>query len=82
MEERPSGFYGLTAREMYIMGLLQQGLSYEAIALEGRITLGTVKQHVHHILKKTSSPNKTVAINLWREWMKDQDAFYKKNPHP
>lgn len=68
MENSESGVATLTEREQHIIELLQKGLTYGEISSECRITLGTVKQHVHHILHKLEAPNKTVAINLWLEW--------------
>lgn len=68
MENRGSGVASLTKREHHVIDLLHKGLTYEEISSECRITVGTVKQHVHHILYKLDAPNRTVAINLWREW--------------
>jgi len=42
----------LTARQTQIAVLVQQGLSNKEIALELRLSEGTVKLHVHNILLK------------------------------
>ena len=68
MENSELGVAILTACEQHIIDLLQRGMTYEEISVECRITIGTVKQHVHHILHKLEVPNKTVAINLWQDW--------------
>jgi len=71
MENSESGLANLTAREHHIIGLLHKGLTYGEISSECHIAIGTVKQHVHHILHKMEAPNKTVAINLWLDWKKN-----------
>ena len=43
---------GLTPREEEILGLLERGCSNKLIARELDLTVGTVKVHVKHILKK------------------------------
>jgi DNA-binding NarL/FixJ family response regulator len=42
----------LTSRELDVVALISRGLSNKEIARELRIELPTVKNHVHHILKK------------------------------
>ncbi|HRG22601.1 MAG TPA: helix-turn-helix transcriptional regulator [Saprospiraceae bacterium] len=71
MENSESGVANLTAREQHIIELLHKGLTYGEISSECHIAIGTVKQHVHHILHKMEAPNKTVAINLWLDWKKN-----------
>jgi two-component system nitrate/nitrite response regulator NarL len=43
---------GLTPREQQVLGLLADGLSNKLIARELDLSLGTVKVHVKHVLKK------------------------------
>jgi two-component system, NarL family, nitrate/nitrite response regulator NarL len=42
----------LTARELDVLGLIEEGLSNKEIAAELSIELATVKNHVHRILEK------------------------------
>ena len=53
----------LSTREMEILELLSQGLLYKEIADKLEISLGTVKQHLHHVYEKLQVTNKTEAIN-------------------
>lgn len=43
---------GLTPRELEVVRLVADGLSNKGIARRGRITEGTVKQHLHNIYEK------------------------------
>ncbi len=53
-EPRPAGIddAGLTPREREILDLLEKGFSNKLIARDLNLTVGTVKVHVKHILKK------------------------------
>jgi two-component system nitrate/nitrite response regulator NarL len=53
-EPRPAGVddAGLTPREREIVALLEKGYSNKLIARDLNLTVGTVKVHVKHILKK------------------------------
>jgi two-component system nitrate/nitrite response regulator NarL len=53
-EPRPTrvGEAGLTPREEEILGLLEKGCSNKLIARDLDLSVGTVKVHVKHILKK------------------------------
>jgi DNA-binding NarL/FixJ family response regulator len=44
--------FGLTAREVVIAGLVEQGLANAAIGHSLGITIHTVRRHVEHILMK------------------------------
>lgn len=55
----------LTDRELQLLDLLSKGLLYKEIADEMKITLGTVKQHIHKIYEKLHVSNKTEAINRY-----------------
>ncbi|MBK8700659.1 MAG: hypothetical protein IPN29_14450 [Saprospiraceae bacterium] len=48
---------------MQILKLLAKGHSYKAISASLDLTLGTIKQHVHLLLKKSECPNKAAAVN-------------------
>ena len=52
----------LTARQQQVMALVCQGLSNKAIAHKLRLSEGTVKMHVHNILKKTGFRSRTEII--------------------
>lgn len=54
----------LTAREMEILRLMQQGVSNKTISRELRIELSTVKNHVHSILAKLGVHRRGEAISL------------------
>jgi DNA-binding NarL/FixJ family response regulator len=49
---------------MELLTLLSKGLLYKEIASTLGITIGTVKQHIHHIYDKLQVSNKTEAINM------------------
>jgi two-component system nitrate/nitrite response regulator NarL len=51
-ETPPEPTLGLTARELQVVELVQEGLSNKEIAKRLCIELPTVKHHVHHILSK------------------------------
>lgn len=54
----------LTARELEVLGLLSQNLSNQEIAEQLVIETGTVKNHVHSILKKMGVDRREEAGNL------------------
>jgi len=54
----------LTAREMEILRLMQQGVSNKTISRELDIELSTVKNHVHSILAKLGVHRRGEAISL------------------
>jgi DNA-binding NarL/FixJ family response regulator len=53
----------LTAREREILRLIREGASNQAIAGELMIELGTVKNHVHNILKKLNVTRRAQAAS-------------------
>jgi DNA-binding NarL/FixJ family response regulator len=55
----------LSRREREVAGLLAQGLSNKQVARRLAITLATVKDHVHRILRKTGLPNRTAIATAW-----------------
>jgi DNA-binding NarL/FixJ family response regulator len=56
----------LTVRELQVMRLIGEGYSNKDIALELRISLPTVKNHVHHVLEKLRVRRRVEAATLWR----------------
>jgi DNA-binding NarL/FixJ family response regulator len=57
-EAPPEPTLGLTARELQVVELIQEGLSNKEIAQQLCIELPTVKHHVHHILSKLDVPRR------------------------
>ncbi len=55
----------LGKREGEVLDLLSRGLLYKEIALNMKITIGTVKQHIHSIYQKLHVQNRTEAINKY-----------------
>lgn len=55
----PSLLGRLSKREREVAGLVARGLRNEQVALELRISVATVKDHVHHILSKTGTQSRT-----------------------
>lgn len=55
----------LTPRESQILELVSGGLSNQAIAAQLTIEPGTVKNHVHNILKKLAVPNRAQAAEYY-----------------
>jgi len=55
----------LTRREREVLALLEQGLSNLEIAERLVVETGTVKNHVHHILKKLNMTSRRDAAAYW-----------------
>src|SRR5262245_39260010 len=51
-------------REKQVVGLIQQAKSNKEIAFELCLTVGTVKEYVHHIFRKLGVKNRT-ELALW-----------------
>lgn len=62
----PACFDGLTPREREVAGLVAAGLRNKDIALALGISLGTVKDHVHHILDKSGLDGRSAVAAAWR----------------
>jgi DNA-binding CsgD family transcriptional regulator len=58
--------YGLTAREREIVELIGAGLSNQEVADRLFISLATVKDHNHHIFRKTGVRSRLELANLFR----------------
>ena len=52
----------LTPREREVLQLIEQGCSNQEIAAQLKIEIGTVKNHVHKILKKLNVRNRRAAV--------------------
>jgi DNA-binding NarL/FixJ family response regulator len=59
----------LTPREWEILGLIEQGMTNQGIADKLIIELGTVKNHVHNILRKLDVQNRKHAVIFARQLM-------------
>lgn len=62
----PCGPQSLTRRESEVLGLIQQGLTNQEIAGSLVIELGTVKNHVHNILRKLNVNSRRDAVQVTR----------------
>ena len=59
----PQNMYeSLTPKEINILKLLKAGMSYEEIALDSHIKVGTVRTHIHSIYSKLNVRNRTSAV--------------------
>jgi DNA-binding NarL/FixJ family response regulator len=65
-EPRDSCLATLTRREREVAGLLADGLSNKQVARRLAITIATVKDHVHRILRKSGLPNRTAIAIAWK----------------
>ena len=64
--QRPTDV-ALTSREQDIIALIDRGLSNKEIARQLKISLPTVKNHVHNILEKLQVQRRGAAAALLRE---------------
>jgi DNA-binding NarL/FixJ family response regulator len=64
----------LTPREWEILHLIEQGFSNQAIADKLVIELGTVKNHVHNILRKLDVQNRKHAVVFARQMLAQEKA--------
>lgn len=62
-EKETAPVEALSNRENEILQLLAKGLLYKEIADHLRISVSTVRQHIHHIYEKLHVQNRTEAIN-------------------
>ena len=59
-------FDGLTPREREVAALVAAGRANKEIAAELVLSLATVKDHVHSILRKTGLPSRAAVAGAWR----------------
>ena len=62
---RGDAFTSLTPREREVASYLAAGMSNEQIAATLVVTVGTVKDHVHRILRKTGLPSRAAVAAAW-----------------
>jgi len=67
-------FEELTPREREILDLLADGLSNRQIANRLHIQVGTVKNHVHHILNKLEASDRYEAATAYRRWLQRDES--------
>lgn len=60
-EDKPKNKYGLTRRELEVLGLIVEGLSNPEISEKLFVSLATTKAHVHSILQKLYLTDRTKA---------------------
>jgi DNA-binding NarL/FixJ family response regulator len=65
-QARLGSAHRLTAREWEILRLIDRGLANKEIARTLSISLSTVKNHVHHLLRKLQVDRRTAATELLR----------------
>jgi DNA-binding NarL/FixJ family response regulator len=64
--DTPTPLHGLTRRESEVCALVAGGRSNKQIASQLFISLATVKDHVHKVLKKTGLPNRASIAVAYR----------------
>ena len=65
----------LTSRECEVLDLIGEGYTNRAIAKELVIECGTVKNHVHNILKKLDTNNRHEAVALYQTTQSSRNAL-------
>jgi len=67
----------LTRREGEVLHLIGRGLSNKEIARDLRLSVSTVKHHVHHVLEKLHLPRRAQAMRRVREtpWIATSPSF-------
>lgn len=73
-EPSTAAFDELTPRQTEVLELLCEELSNKEIAARLSIQNGTVKNHVHHILKKLDASSRHEAAAAYRWWTKYREA--------
>jgi DNA-binding NarL/FixJ family response regulator len=56
----------LIERELDVLDFIAAGATNQGVADQLVITVGTVKSHLHHILRKLEARNRTEAVALER----------------
>lgn len=72
----------LTAREWEILGLIERGLTNRQIAAKLVIELGTVKNHVHNILRKLDVQNRKHAVIFARQSLIEESSAHSTFSQP
>ncbi len=84
LADRGSGqdaFYSLTPREQEILSLIAQELSNREIAEQLTVEVGTIKNHVHRILKKLGAANRQEAKSFF-DILRHSPQTEKSPPSP
>lgn len=68
----------LTPREMQILSMVSRGLQNKQIAVQFRLSENTVKIHIHHIISKLGTHNRTEAAARFRDF----EARRQTSPAP
>jgi DNA-binding NarL/FixJ family response regulator len=56
--------FGLTRRQQQIVHMIAQGLTNKEIASQLRLSEQTVKNHVHHIMRRVGAVDRLQVIDL------------------
>jgi DNA-binding NarL/FixJ family response regulator len=72
---------GLSRREQQMVGLLRQRLTNKEIALRLNLSEQTVKNHVHHVIRKVGAPNRFRVVEFC-EANRTADAQNKQSQLP
>lgn len=67
VEERSQRFATLSERELELLTLLERGLPSQRLAAELFINEGTLRNHIHSILKKTGARNQQELVQMARK---------------
>lgn len=67
VEERARRFATLSQRELELLGMLEHGYSSQKLAAELFINEGTLRNHIHSILKKTGAHNQQELVQMARK---------------
>lgn len=67
VEERTRRFATLSQRESELLGMLEQGHSSQKLAAALFINEGTLRNHIHSILKKTGARNQQELVQMARK---------------
>lgn len=64
--ERARDVEVLTPRELEVLGLIRRGMTNQAISVELKTSISTVKRHVEHVLVKLAATNRAQAAGRMR----------------
>ena len=59
---------GLTRRQQQLIPLIAQGLTNKEIAAQLNLSEGTVKNHIHEILKRVGASDRLQVVDMTRLW--------------
>lgn len=59
---------GLTRRQQQLIPLIAQGLTNKEIAAQLNISEGTIKNHVHEILRRVGASDRLQVVDITRPW--------------